>query len=69
MNSPNRDRPSDAYVLGHSAREIDRLTAQARLIDPITRGFFRDAGIAAGMRVLDVGCGAGDVAFLRCRPA
>ena len=53
-----------AYVLGHSDRELDRLKAQARLIDPITQRFFREAGIAPGMRVLDVGSGAGDVAFL-----
>jgi SAM-dependent methyltransferase len=64
MSSADRDGATRPYVFGHSRREIDRLTAQARLIDPITRGFFRDAGIAAGMRVLDVGSGAGDVAFL-----
>src|SRR5262245_18226564 len=52
------------YVLGHSDRELDRLAVQARLIDPITRRFFRDAGIVPGMRVLDVGSGAGDTAFL-----
>ena len=58
--------PSDraVYALGHSARELERLIAQARLVDPITRRFFREAGIAPGMRVLDVGTGAGDVAFL-----
>jgi SAM-dependent methyltransferase len=55
---------TDAYVLGHSGREIERLKAQARLIDPITKRFFREAGIVPGMRVLDVGSGAGDVAFL-----
>jgi 2-polyprenyl-3-methyl-5-hydroxy-6-metoxy-1,4-benzoquinol methylase len=64
MNNPDRDGVTHAYVLGHSAREIARLAAQARLIDPITRRFFRHAGIAPGMRVLDVGTGAGDVAFL-----
>lgn len=53
-----------SYVLGHTESELDRLIAQARLIDPITRGFLRDAGIVAGMRILDVGTGAGDVAFL-----
>ena len=53
-----------AYVLGHSDRELDRLAVQARLIDPITRRFFSDAGIVPGMRVLDVGSGAGDTAFL-----
>jgi ubiquinone/menaquinone biosynthesis C-methylase UbiE len=52
------------YVLGHSPKELDRLTVQARLIDPITRQFLVEAGVAPGMRVLDVGSGAGDVAFL-----
>jgi len=52
------------YALGHTDRELDRLHAQARLVEPITRRFFREAGIAPGMRVLDVGSGAGDVAFL-----
>jgi SAM-dependent methyltransferase len=53
-----------AYVLGHSDREVSRLKAQARLIEPATRQIFREAGICAGMRVLDIGSGAGDVAFL-----
>ena len=56
--------PPPAYSLGHSDRELERLSVQARLIGPITRRFFVDAGIVPGMRVLDVGSGAGDVAFL-----
>src|SRR5215813_10394255 len=52
------------YILGHSEREIARLKAQATELDPITRRFLREAGIVPGMRVLDVGSGAGDVAFL-----
>jgi len=52
------------YLLGHSAEELLRLTAQGRLLAPITRRFFLEAGIAPGMRVLDVGSGMGDVAFL-----
>ena len=52
------------YVLGHSERELSRLKAQARMIDPITKRFFQAAGVGASMRVLDVGSGAGDVAFL-----
>jgi ubiquinone/menaquinone biosynthesis C-methylase UbiE len=52
------------YPLGHSDRELDRLSLQAHLFEPFTRQLFREAGIGAGMRVLDVGCGAGDVAFL-----
>jgi SAM-dependent methyltransferase len=51
-------------VLGHSDQELERLNSQARLIEPITRRFFREAGIGEGMRVLDVGSGAGDVAIL-----
>jgi SAM-dependent methyltransferase len=34
------------------------------MLAPITRRFFLEAGIESGMRVLDVGSGAGDVAFL-----
>jgi SAM-dependent methyltransferase len=53
-----------SYGLGHTDRELDRLIAQARLIDPITRKWFLEAGISTGMRVLDVGSGVGDVALL-----
>ncbi len=52
------------YELGHTEWELKRLATQAQLVDPITRQYFKAAGIAPGMRVLDVGSGAGDVAFL-----
>lgn len=55
---------TDIYVLGHTDAELRRLTTQARVIDPITRRFLTAAGIKEGMRVLDVGSGAGDVAIL-----
>jgi SAM-dependent methyltransferase len=51
-------------VLGHTEKELDRLQRQARLIEPATREFLLAAGISEGMRVLDVGSGAGDVAIL-----
>jgi SAM-dependent methyltransferase len=53
-----------AYVLGHSEQELQRLRRQALLIEPATRLFLGEGGVGAGMRVLDVGSGAGDVAFL-----
>jgi ubiquinone/menaquinone biosynthesis C-methylase UbiE len=59
-----RDHSASPYVMGHSVRELQRLRRQAQLIDPITRQFLVQAGLAHGMRVLDVGTGAGDVAFL-----
>jgi ubiquinone/menaquinone biosynthesis C-methylase UbiE len=52
------------YALGHSSAEIQRLTNQAAMLRPITERLLRKAGIDAGMRVLDLGCGAGDVSML-----
>ncbi len=52
------------YALGHSSQELDRLSTQAKLMEPFTRRLFEQAGISPGMSVLDVGSGAGDVAFL-----
>ncbi|WP_437585974.1 methyltransferase domain-containing protein [Sorangium sp. So ce1000] len=37
------------------------------LINDMTERFLRDAGIAPGMRVLDVGCGRGDVSLMVAR--
>jgi len=62
MKTNSATRPS--YILGHSDEELGRLARQAKLVDPMTRRFFEAAGIAPGMRVLDVGSGAGHVAIL-----
>ena len=53
-----------SYVLGDSDNERRRLMLQSDLIGGFTRHVFDQAGIAPGMRVLDVGSGAGDVALL-----
>jgi ubiquinone/menaquinone biosynthesis C-methylase UbiE len=55
---------SDTYILGHSPFEIGRLIEQAAMIRKTTERLVQWAGIERGMRVLDVGCGAGDVALL-----
>ena len=64
MTLASGDSAAAPYVLGHSAEELQRLTLQARLLAPITRRLLLAAGVASGMRVLDVGSGMGDVAFL-----
>jgi|SRR5215831_13629668 len=52
------------YALGHSEHELARLSRQGQVFFPFTRQLFEQAGVAAGMRVLDVGSGAGDSSFL-----
>ena len=52
------------YILGQSEYEYERLTFQARIVRPFTDKFFRLAGVGPGMRVLEMGSGMGDVAFL-----
>jgi len=55
------------YALGHVDAEIRRLLLQARLYDDFTEHALRLAGLRPGMRVLDVGCGPGDVSFIAAR--
>jgi ubiquinone/menaquinone biosynthesis C-methylase UbiE len=52
------------YILGHSQDEIQRLIGQAAILRSTTERLLRSAGIQRGMRVLDLGCGAGDVSML-----
>jgi SAM-dependent methyltransferase len=56
--------PADSYALGRSEAETRRLIVQHQLYGPFTRQFVTAAGVTAGMKVLDVGSGAGDVALL-----
>ena len=55
------------YPLVQSDREFDRLIEQGRFYGELTERLFVAAGIHQGMRLLDVGCGAGDVSFLAAR--
>jgi SAM-dependent methyltransferase len=54
----------DNYALGRSAAETQRLILQNQIYGPFTRQLLSAAGITAGMKVLDLGSGAGDVALL-----
>jgi ubiquinone/menaquinone biosynthesis C-methylase UbiE len=56
--------PDQDYLLGHSHPEIDRLKRQAEMLRPITERLLTSAGLEQGMRVLDIGCGPGDVSML-----
>jgi ubiquinone/menaquinone biosynthesis C-methylase UbiE len=56
-----------AYVLGSDEAEIARLQTQANLLAEPTDALLRRAGLQEGMRVLDLGSGPGDVAFLVAR--
>src|SRR5262249_45029151 len=51
------------YVLGHSDSELRRLIDQSRFFGDLTEQVLRKAGLRKGMRVLDLGCGVGDVSF------
>ncbi|MGI9625935.1 MAG: class I SAM-dependent methyltransferase [Longimicrobiales bacterium] len=57
MNTEN----NVSYVLGHTDRELDRLDLQGLIYREITEQTFAEAGLGEGMRVLDIGCGSGDV--------
>jgi SAM-dependent methyltransferase len=59
MNDDTRD-----YFLGHSDPELKRLARQNEFYRDATEHFLRRAGLASGMRVLDIGCGGGDVSLL-----
>jgi ubiquinone/menaquinone biosynthesis C-methylase UbiE len=52
------------YVLGHGDLEIERLQLQASIVAPVTRRLILECGIGPGMRVLEIGCGVGDVSML-----
>jgi ubiquinone/menaquinone biosynthesis C-methylase UbiE len=56
------------YVFDRTRTDEERrLEKQSAVMDPFSDRLFRDAGLAEGMRVLELGSGAGDVALLAAR--
>ena len=56
---------SDAtYTLGRTSHETTRLIEQSRIYGDSTQRLCKRAGITKGMRVLEIGSGAGDVALM-----
>ena len=53
-----------SYAFSDTENEKKRLEEQSRIIGVTTRRMFESAGIAPGMKVLDIGSGAGDVALI-----
>jgi hypothetical protein len=46
---------AESYLLGGTGHEHERLIRQARIFKPFTERLFRNAGVAHGQRVLDIG--------------
>ena len=55
------------YILGNSAQEQKRLKLQAKFLEKWTEQYLLSAGLKPGMRVLDLGCGMGDVSLLAAK--
>ncbi len=51
------------YTMGRTQAETDRLIRQSRMYSGLTRRMLTEAGLSNGMKVLDIGSGAGDVAL------
>ena len=63
QNSPASNRDA-TYTLGRTSHETTRLIEQSKIYGESTRLLCERAGISTGMRVLEIGSGAGDVALM-----
>ncbi len=63
MSSVTASQPQSSQA-DHERR---RLSLQASVLNPLTDSFLRRAGVAGGMRVLEIGCGIGEVSLITAR--
>jgi ubiquinone/menaquinone biosynthesis C-methylase UbiE len=64
MGMPEHSSSADNYLLGHTPWAIQRLLRLGQIYQPFTRSLLIEAGLTTGMRVLDIGCGPGDVSLI-----
>jgi SAM-dependent methyltransferase len=64
MTDSDTTNATHGYGSGFGEDEVARLEAQDPLNAQATRMIFTEAGIRPGMRVLDLGCGAGAATFV-----
>ena len=60
----NKGKKDQTYLMGRGEAETRRLISQSKLYGRFTRRLLEDAGVEKGMKVLDVGTGAGDLALM-----
>jgi ubiquinone/menaquinone biosynthesis C-methylase UbiE len=63
-NATVNQASSALYVCGHSTTELERLELQGAYFADVTRSLLERTGLRRGMRVVDLGCGIGDVSLL-----
>src|SRR6478672_1980915 len=58
---------TSSYVMGYEDRERRRLSLQASILNPLSDQLLRRAGVSTGLRVLDIGCGVGELSMVAAR--
>jgi ubiquinone/menaquinone biosynthesis C-methylase UbiE len=54
-------RSANEYPFEYDEAEVKRLAFQGEFFEDLTRDFLREAGVAQARRVVEVGCGTGEV--------
>jgi SAM-dependent methyltransferase len=54
--------PSDHYILATGGKDVKRLRLLHEIYGPGTEALFHRVGLRDGLRVVDVGCGSGNIA-------